>query len=64
MIGKSTISDKNIPAPSAEEFVERLKASLTYCLEADDRGSVDFEMARWQEWVKSWGNILDEDGGL
>ena len=50
--------------PTEEEFVEALEKSLKYCREADDRGSVDFEMARWQEWVKSWPPILDENGGL
>jgi len=50
--------------PSAEEFMKELKESLKYCEEADDRGSVDFCMARWQEWIKTWPQILDEEGGI
>ena len=50
--------------PEAEEFVEALKDSLKYCQEVDDRGSVDFEMARWQEWIKTWPQILNEEGGI
>lgn len=50
--------------PTAEEFIKALEESLEYCKEADDRGSIDFEMARWQEWIKTWPQILDEYGGI
>ena len=50
--------------PSAEEFIKSLKESLEYCESADDRGSIDFEMSRWQDWVRSWDDILDEGGGI
>lgn len=47
-----------------EEFVRALGESLEYCLCADDAGSIDFEMARWQEEVAKWPPILDEHGGI
>jgi len=52
------------PAPSTEEFIKMLEDSLAYCKEADDRGSVDFEMGRWQEFWKEIEPILDEKGGI
>ena len=51
-------------APTAKQFMRRLSESLAYCMQADDTGSIDFEMSRWQEWVKTWPPILDEEGGL
>jgi len=50
--------------PTAEIFTQALKDSLEYCEEADDRGSVSWEMARWQAWVATWEPILNEDGSL
>lgn len=50
--------------PSEQEFIKALRDSLDYCEEADDLGSIDFEMARWQEWIKTWPQILDENGGI
>lgn len=50
--------------PSAQEFVKELEKSLNYCLDADDMGSVHFEMARWQEWIKAWPQILTPEGGI
>lgn len=50
--------------PTREEFIEMLRASLKYCDEADDAGSIDFEMARWQAEVLRWPPILDENGGI
>lgn len=50
--------------PSREKFIQNLKDSLEYCNEADDAGSIDFEMARWQEDVKGWSPILNENGGI
>lgn len=50
--------------PTQETFIQALKDSLSYCLEADDGGSIDFEMARWQEWVREWPQILTEEGGI
>lgn len=50
--------------PSEFEFIEALRQSLKWCEEADDCGTVDFEMARWQEWVNSWKPILDKNGGI
>lgn len=50
--------------PTAEEFIAALRASLKYCEEADDQGSIDFEMSRWQDYVDSWPQILDEEGGI
>lgn len=47
-----------------EEFVQALRDSLEYCEAADDAGSIDFEMSRWQEEVNSWPPILDEFGGI
>ena len=55
---------KLLYAPSAEEFIEALEKSLQYCKEADDLGSIDFEMGRWQEWVNTWPQIFDEGGGI
>lgn len=51
-------------APTAEVFIERLRESLKYCEEADDYGSIDFEMGRWQEWIKEWPQILTPEGGI
>lgn len=51
-------------APTAEEFIEALEKSLKYCREVDDRGSVDHEMGRWQEWVLQWPPIFDPEGGI
>lgn len=50
--------------PSREEFIKSLEESLDYCRSADDAGSIDFEMARWQEWIKTWEPILNEEGGI
>lgn len=50
--------------PSPEEFFTALEQSLEYCKNADDVGSIHFEMSRWQEWIKSWPPILDEHGGI
>lgn len=50
--------------PSIEEFIKRLEESLEYCKEVDDAGSVHHEMGRWQEWIKTWPQIYDENGGL
>lgn len=47
-----------------KEFVRRLKESLEYIQEIDDRGSLHFEMADWQEWIKTWPQILNEEGGI
>lgn len=55
--------NKNI-LPTEDEFISALKDSLHYCSEADDSGSIYFEMSRWQEWIKTWPPILDENGGL
>tara|TARA_R110000744_G_scaffold72774_1_gene145950 strand:- start:574 stop:768 length:195 start_codon:yes stop_codon:yes gene_type:complete len=52
------------PTPGVLEFIKMLKDSLAYCEEADDQGSIDFEMARWQHECTSWEPILDEDGGI
>lgn len=49
--------------PHHEIFIQALRDSLKYCEEADDSGSIDHEMARWQEWVLQWPPILDENGG-
>ena len=50
--------------PTAEEFKKALEESLEVCNEADDRGTIDFEMSIWQEWVKTWPQILNEEGGI
>lgn len=50
--------------PTEEEFVQALRESLKYCEEVDDRGSVNFEMAKWQEWIKTWPPILTNQGGI
>ncbi len=50
--------------PTEEEFVKALRDSVEYCESADDRGSVDFEMGRWQEWVKTWPQIFTPEGGI
>ena len=47
-----------------ERFIRALRDSLKYCEEADDAGSIDHEMARWQNWVKTWPQIADEYGGI
>lgn len=57
------MSEKLI-SPSHKEFIKRLQDSLQYCDEADDAGSIDWEMARWQHWIGQWAPILDENGGL
>lgn len=51
-------------APSHQEFLDFLEESFRYCREVDDSGSIDFEMARWQEWIKTWPQILNENGGI
>lgn len=50
--------------PSHEEFIQLLRESLEYCEKADDSGSIDHEMARWQEYINSWPPICDEYGGI
>lgn len=47
-----------------DKFITALEESLNYCREADDCGSIDHEMSRWQEWVKTWPQIADENGGI
>ena len=54
---------KFIDAPSAEEFINKLRETLKYCEEADDSGSIDGCMAEWQQWVDKWPTIT-EDGGI
>lgn len=56
--------DKLGDIPTVEEFVKELEESLEYCKEADDMGSVHFCMGRWQEWVNTWPQIFNEDGGI
>lgn len=48
----------------SEQFVQKLRESLWYCQQADDQGSIDREMGRWQEWIKTWPQIFDEYGGI
>ena len=50
--------------PSAQEFIEMLEDSLIYCREADDYGSIAFEMGRWQEYWKEIEPIFNEYGGI
>lgn len=50
--------------PDRFEFIEHLKASYELCHSADDAGTIDHEMARWQEWVNSWPKIGTEEGGI
>ena len=47
-----------------DKFITALGESLSYCREADDAGSIDHEMVRWQNWVKTWPQIADENGGI
>lgn len=54
----------SVKNPTRDEFVENLRKSLKYCEEADDAGSIDFEMGRWQEWIKTWPPIFNENGGI
>lgn len=61
MLFETSESDE---APSVFEFIDKLRESLAYCECADDSGSISFEMARWQEWVRTWPEILDEHGGI
>lgn len=60
----SLVRDNQRYIPSREEFIKRLSESLDYCNHVDDSGSIDFEMSRWQDWVKTWDEILDENGGI
>lgn len=55
---------KMLHNPTTEEFLKFLKDSYEYCSEADDQGSIDFEMSRWQEYISTWKPILDEYGGI
>lgn len=51
--------------PTHETFIKALEDSLKYCQEADDAGSIDREMGRWQEWVANyWPPIFDKNGGI
>lgn len=50
--------------PEPEEFIRALKDILKTCEDADDLGSIHFAMAELQEWVKTWPQILNEQGGI
>jgi len=47
--------------PTREEFIHQLSSSVAYCQQADDAGSVDQEMARWQKWVSEWDKVLEDE---
>ena len=50
--------------PTREQFIQMLRDSLKNCEEADDAGSIDRCMGRWQEEVRKWEEIFDENGGI
>ena len=47
-----------------DQFISKLQEDAEYCLVADDVGSIHRCMAQWQEWIKTWPQIADEDGGI
>ncbi len=55
-MGRDTLTQKR--------FIKALENSLEYCRQADDAGSIDHEMARWQDWVATWPKLRDENGGI